>query len=85
MDSIPADIVNESGHCRIIAGYDDGGTPGNLADDTFYIIDPWPTSGSPYWLAQNLVIDPVDIYLTVSGPVATDSRTWGGIKSMFVK
>lgn len=85
MDSIPADIINESGHCRIIAGYDDGGTPGNFGDDRFLIVDPWPTSGSPYWLAQGVVIDPVDIYLSVTGPIAAAKPTWGGIKSLFVK
>jgi hypothetical protein len=85
MDSIPADIANDSGHCKIIAGYNDGGTVGNFADDTFLIVDPWPTSGSPYWLAQQLVVDPADIYLTTSAPVATATQTWSGIKNLFGK
>ena len=85
MDSIPADIINESGHCKIIAGYNDNGTVGNFGDDTFLIIDPWPTSGSPYWLNQALVMDPTDIYLTITGPVAAGKPTWGGIKGLFSK
>ena len=85
MDSIPTGLYAESGHCKIISGYNDNGTPGFFGDDTYQIHDPWPTSGSPYWLAQNVVIDPTDIYLTVSGPIATDKPTWGSIKDTFAK
>jgi hypothetical protein len=83
MDSIPSSL--ESGHCKIIAGYNDNGTPGDIADDLYLIYDPWPTSGSPYWLPPAVVIDPADIYLTVTGPIAAGVSTWGGIKDMFAK
>lgn len=82
---IPTGLYMESGHCKIIAGYDDNNTPGNFADDSYHIFDPWPTSGSPYWLAQNLVIDPVDIYLAMTQPIAVDAENWGSIKGIFEK
>jgi len=82
---IPSELYYESGHCKIIAGYDDNNTPGNLIDDSYKIFDPWPTSGSPYWLAQNLVIDPVDIYLTLTAPIAAGRQTWGSIKDAYAK
>ncbi len=80
---VPVELYYESGHCKIISGYDDNNTPGNLADDAYLIFDPWPTSGSPYWVPQNLVIDPLDIYLTITAPIAVESKTWGSIKSEF--
>ena len=80
---IPSGLYYESGHCKIISGYDDNNTPGDLHDDSYRIHDPWPTSGSPYWVAQNLVIDPVDIYLTMGAPIATEKETWGSIKKEF--
>jgi len=82
---IPSELYYESGHCKIIAGYNDNDTPGDLNDDTYRIFDPWPTSGSPYCVLQNLVIDPVDIYLTMCAPVAAGRQTWGGIKDAYAK
>jgi hypothetical protein len=84
MDSIPPELEYESGHCKVIAGYSDAGTA-DPADDTFLIYDPWPTSGSPYWQAQNAVIDPTDVYLSVTGPIAAGTPNWGNIKDMFEK
>ncbi|MDD4856670.1 MAG: C39 family peptidase [Candidatus Krumholzibacteria bacterium] len=84
MDSIPPGLYYESGHCKVIAGYSDADTV-DPADDTFLIFDPWPTSGSSYWQAQIQVIDPTDVYLTTTAPIATGESTWGGIKNLFDK
>jgi hypothetical protein len=84
MDSIPSEIYYESGHCKVIAGYSDADTV-DPADDTFLIYDPWPTSGSAYWQVQNLVVDPTDVYLTTTAPIAASRSTWGGLKNLFDK
>jgi hypothetical protein len=84
-ENIPAQLYYESGHCKIIAGYNDNDTPGNFNDDSYLIFDPWPTSGSPYWVALNLVIDPADIYLATMQPFATERESWGSIKNGFVR
>jgi len=81
---VPQDLYYDSGHCKIIAGYDDNDTPADLSDDEFYIFDPWPTSGSPYWMLATSVIDQVDIYLTTTNPESsTEPASWGKIKGEF--
>ena len=80
--TIPVELYYDSGHCKIIAGYNDMNTP-NPADDQYLIYDPWPNSGSSYWLAVNQVIDPVDIYLSVWDCIGTKEASWGSIKRMF--
>ena len=86
----PADIYPEpsqeteefSGHAKIIAGYDDKNTA-DFNDDEYYIFDPWPTSGSPYWVGSNVVLDPLDVFLADYDPVATVQSTWGAVKALF--
>ncbi len=77
------DVLTASGHCRIIAGYDDLDTPADLSDDLLLIYDPWPTSGSTYWLALGLVVDVNDVYLSTNQAFANEEATWGQIKNMF--
>jgi hypothetical protein len=86
MTDIPEELRYESGHCKIIAGYDDKDTPENLNDDDFYIFDPWPTSGSPYWVKANNVIDPADIYLVTVDPQSdTELGSWGEVKGKYTE
>ena len=79
---LPSETLTDSGHCKIIAGYDDLDTP-DLADDLLLIYDPWPTSGSTYWLAHGLVVDANDVYLSTNQAFANEEATWGQIKNMF--
>ncbi len=76
------EVLTDSGHCKIIAGYDDMDTA-DLSDDLLLIYDPWPTSGSPYWLAHGQVVDANDVYLATTQAFASDEATWGQIKNMF--
>ncbi|MBN2071578.1 MAG: C39 family peptidase [Candidatus Krumholzibacteriota bacterium] len=80
--TLPEEIIYDSGHCKIIAGYDDLDTA-ECEDDMYLIYDPWPNSGSPYFLPGNQVIDVVDIYLSITSVHGTDDDTWGKIKSIF--
>jgi len=83
--TVPGELYYDSGHCKIIAGYDDMDTPDDCTDDSFYIYDPWPTSGSPYWVAQaNVLNNTNDIFLTTYSP-ETDSEgsSWGSVKSIY--
>jgi len=82
-DTIPDELLYDSGHCKIIAGYDDMDTPADCTDDSYLIYDPWPTSGSPYWLTGIQVLDPNDIYLTASQPLAAFKDSWSSIKNKF--
>lgn len=84
--SVPEELEYDSGHCKIIAGYDDNQTA-DFNDDQFYIYDPWPTSGSPYWAPQASVIGVTDIYLTTVQDPTTPSETtsWGKVKNLHVK
>lgn len=38
----PPSYRNDQGHAKVIAGYDDSGTPGMYGDDWYLIYDPWP-------------------------------------------
>jgi hypothetical protein len=83
MEPEPDPANNEvTGHCKIIAGYDDKDTA-DTSDDDYLIYDPWPTSGSPYWQAANTVLSPLDVYLTDFDPVPNDQTTWGGMKTLY--
>ncbi|MCD6380013.1 hypothetical protein J7M07_06185, partial [bacterium] len=67
--TVPGELYYDSGHCKIIAGYDDNDTLEDDTDDLFYIYDPWPTSGSPSWVAQAAVLNnPNDMFLTTYSP-----------------
>ena len=79
---LPTETLDNSGHCKVIAGYDDLDTP-DTADDLLLIYDPWPTSGSPYWVAHGQVVDASDIYLTMSQAVGVEDASWGSIKDMY--
>jgi len=79
--TLPEEIIDDSGHCKIIAGYDDMDTA-DCNDDLFLIYDPWPNSGSPYWLPQNQVIDVVDVYLSTLSVYGTEQTSWGAIKQL---
>lgn len=84
---VPGELYYDSGHCKIIAGYDDNDTPDDCTDDSFYIYDPWPTSGSPYWVAQaNVLNNPNDIFLTTYSPESDqENNSWGSVKSIYRK
>jgi hypothetical protein len=79
---LPGEILTDSGHCKVIAGYDDLDTA-DLSDDLLLIYDPWPTSGSSYWLAHGQVVDVNDVYLATTQAFATDEASRGQIKNMF--
>ena len=79
--TLPEEILYDSGHCKIIAGYDDLDTA-DYSDDLYLIYDPWPTSGSSYWLPQIQVIDVVDVYLCTLSVYGTESSSWGAIKKL---
>jgi hypothetical protein len=79
---LSGELLTDSGHCKVIAGYDDLDTA-DLSDDLLLIFDPWPTSGSSYWLAHGQVVDANDVYLATTQAFATDEATWGKIKNMF--
>jgi hypothetical protein len=85
LDMYPAPDPSDDeimGHCKIIAGYDDKDTVA-VNDDDYYIYDPWPTSGSPYWQASITVLDNRDVYLADNDPVATEGSTWGAVKNLY--
>ncbi len=79
--NVPEELYYDSGHCKIIAGYDDNDTA-DCNDDFYLIYDPWPNSGSPYWLPQNQVIDPVDVYLSTTSVYESEDTSWGAIKQI---
>ena len=79
---LPSETLTDSGHCKVIAGYDDLDTA-DLSDDLLLIYDPWPTSGSSYWLAHGVVVDANDVYLSTTQAFANEEATWGQIKNMF--
>jgi hypothetical protein len=79
--TLPDEIIYDSGHCKIIAGYDDKDTA-DCTDDDYLIYDPWPNSGSPYWLPQNQVIDVVDVYLSTLSVYGVEGKSWGAIKKL---
>ena len=81
-ETLPEEILYDSGHCKSIAGYDDMDTA-DFNDDQYLIYDPWPNSGSPYWQTQITVIDPNDIYLAVWDGIGTEEAAWGTIKLLF--
>ncbi len=76
------DTFDYNGHAKIIAGYNDNGTA-VTNDDLYLIYDPWPVSGSPYWVASGTVVDNKDVYYADYDPVAVESRSWGGVKSLY--
>lgn len=80
----PPDLetVENSGHAKIIAGYDDKGTA-DFADDEYQIYDPWPNAASPYWVASGVVLDAADVFLADSLPVAVETSSWGKVKSLY--
>ncbi len=80
--TLPDEIIYDSGHCKIIAGYDDKDTP-DCSDDDYLIYDPWPNSGSSYWLPQNQVIDVTDVYLSTTSVYGAEATSWGVIKTLF--
>jgi hypothetical protein len=80
-ETIPEELYYDSGHCKIIAGYDDMGTA-DYVDDQYLIYDPWPNSSSPYWLPQAQVIDVVDIYLSIWDGISTEDSSWGAVKRL---
>ena len=82
-DTIPDELSYNSGHCKVIAGYDNMDTPQDCSDDVYLIHDPWPTSGAPYWMPIDQVVDSTDIYLTVLQPLATKEESWSSIKKKF--
>lgn len=79
---LPGEMLTDSGHCKVIAGYDDLDTA-DLSDDLLLIFDPWPTSGSSYWLAHGQVVDANDVFLSTTQAFANEEATWGQIKNMF--
>jgi hypothetical protein len=80
----PPDPANDelTGHCKVIAGYDDKCTA-DYNDDEYYIYDPWPLSSSPYWQAANTVISPLDVYLADFDPTPNTTSSWGGVKNLY--
>ena len=82
-DTIPDELYYNSGHCKIIAGYDDMDTPDDCGDDAYLIHDPWITSDTPYWLPGEQVIDSTDIYLSVLQPLPVAKESWSSIKRIF--
>lgn len=82
--TIPEELYYDSGHCKIIAGYDDMNTA-DFSDDQYLIYDPWPNSGSPYWLPQTQVLDQVDVYLSIWNGIATDDASWGAVKKLIIR
>ncbi len=83
--TVPGELYYDSGHCKIIAGYDDKDTPEDCTDDSFYIFDPWPTSGSPNWVPQSSVLNNAnDLFLTTYSPESPAGiSSWGRIKSIY--
>jgi hypothetical protein len=79
---LPEDAAEVNGHAKVIAGYDDQGTA-DFADDWYQIYDPWPTSGSPYWVPAATVLDVRDVYMADFDVVPNESMTWGGVKNLF--
>jgi hypothetical protein len=79
---LPEELENDSGHCKVICGYDDLDTA-DWADDLLLIYDPWPASGSPYWLGHSQVVDLNDVYLTMIQSVGVSVESWSSIKSMY--
>jgi hypothetical protein len=80
---LPEEWLDYNGHAKVIAGYNDMGTPTTYTDDEYFIYDPWPTSGSPYWEAYGTVINNSDLYITDSGIIRTNSTSLGELKSKF--
>jgi hypothetical protein len=80
-DTVPEELYYDSGHCKIIAGYDDKDTAA-CDDDEYLIYDPWPTSGSSYWLGQAQVVDNFDVFLSTLSVYATEETSWGKIKTL---
>ncbi len=79
----PVDEIAEcSGHAKIIAGYNDQGTAAT-GDDRYFIFDPWPVSGSPYWIGQQPLLDPRDVFYADFDPVPDEQITWGVVKELF--
>lgn len=81
---IPTELYYDSGHCKIIAGYNDLSTK-DPNDDRYLIYDPWPTSGSPYWVMVGTFNFATDIFLTMGPVVAVEHSTWGSIKINYGK
>ena len=79
---LPEEWIDVNGHAKIIAGYDDKNTA-VFGDDEYLIYDPWPTSGSPYWVSQSAVLDTRDLYITDAIPISTDHDSFGETKSKF--
>jgi hypothetical protein len=79
---LPQEWIDVNGHAKIIAGYDDKGTAA-YSDDEYLIYDPWPTSGSPYWLAQSSVLDTKDLYITDGTVIPTNRSSVGELKSKY--
>ncbi|MCX7014833.1 MAG: hypothetical protein NTW86_20170 [Candidatus Sumerlaeota bacterium] len=76
------------GHMKVIAGYDDNGTPGNLADDRYYVYDPWPNAAAtrlanPYWETTAAVLpsagpsqDAKDVFYEITGRTGAGVGDW---------
>ncbi len=80
--ALPEDAAEVNGHAKIIAGYDDKDTA-DYIDDEYLIYDPWPTSGSPYWVPSATVLDVRDVYMSDIDVVPTEKATWSGVKALF--
>ena len=76
------ETLENSGHAKIIAGYDNQDTA-DFNDDEYYIFHPWPTSVSPYWVGSTNVLDPLDVYITDYDPTPIEMHTWGGVKRLY--
>ncbi len=84
MEPYPSQEIQEvSGHAKVIDGYNDNGTPQNTADDQFHIVDPWPSSGSPYWVAATALQDTLDVFYADFDPVPAEQTTWSAVKRLF--
>lgn len=79
---LPEEWIDVNGHAKIIAGYNDQGTPGT-SDDEYLIYDPWPNTGSPYWLGQASVLDTKDLYITHTQTVDSEESSFGNLKSKY--
>jgi hypothetical protein len=66
----PVSVRTDMGHTKVVAGYDDSGTPGNTADDWYLIYDPWPEyndNGTKYVGSKKGPGDTFDPYWIPSG------------------
>lgn len=79
---LPDDAFEVNGHAKIIAGYNDKDTA-TYADDEYLIYDPWPASGSPYWVPTGTVLDVRDVYMADIDVVPNEETSWGSVKALY--